>query len=375
MMNMAEEQPIFPQHIRSLKPYVPGLPMELVARRLNLPVARIAKLASNENPLGASPLATRALAEQAIDPSRYPDADCTDLTDALATHLDVPADWVVAGAGSESVLGMVACMLLTPGRAAVYSQYSFQAFVNAVQRVGATSRVVPSPTFTVDLKGLAEAIGPDTSLVYIANPGNPTGTWLEPEAVEAFLERVPSQVAVLLDEAYREYMPPERRGDSVAWLRRHPNLIVTRTFSKAYGLAGLRVGYGIAQPRFADVMRRLRAPFSVTQSAQMAAAAALADTEFLQRTADANRRGLAQLGAALQQMGIEALPSSANFVLARVGDGVDMAQRLQRHGLIVRPVANYGLADWVRLSVGQVEENARLIDALESELRALTARR
>lgn len=372
---MAEEQPIFPQHIRSLKPYVPGLPMELVARRLNLPVARIAKLASNENPLGASPLATRALAEQAIDPSRYPDADCTDLTDALATHLDVPADWVVAGAGSESVLGMVACMLLTPGRAAVYSQYSFQAFVNAVQRVGATSRVVPSPTFTVDLKGLAEAIGPDTSLVYIANPGNPTGTWLEPEAVEAFLERVPSQVAVLLDEAYREYMPPERRGDSVAWLRRHPNLIVTRTFSKAYGLAGLRVGYGIAQPRFADVMRRLRAPFSVTQSAQMAAAAALADTEFLQRTADANRRGLAQLGAALQQMGIEALPSSANFVLARVGDGVDMAQRLQRHGLIVRPVANYGLADWVRLSVGQVEENARLIDALESELRALTARR
>ena len=366
---MIDEQSMFPQHIRSLKPYVPGLPMEQVARRLNLPVAKIAKLASNENPLGASPLALRALAEQQrIDWSRYPDADCADLTQALAAHLDVPVDWVVAGAGSESVLGMVASMLLAPGRTAVYSQYSFQAFVNAAQRVGATSRVVPSPGFTVDLKGLADAIEPATSLIYIANPGNPTGTWLEPAALEAFLERVPARVAVLLDEAYREYMAPVRRGDSLAWLRRHPNLIVTRTFSKAYGLAGLRVGYGIAQPRFADVMRRLRAPFSVTQSAQLAAAAALADTEFLRRTAEANRYGLAQLGAALQRMGIEALPSSGNFLLARVGDGADMAQRLQRHGLIVRPVANYGLAEWVRLSVGRTEENARLIAALEAEL-------
>ncbi|WP_083944748.1 MULTISPECIES: histidinol-phosphate transaminase [unclassified Variovorax] len=372
---MADDQAMFPQHIRALKPYVPGLPMEQVARRLNLPVTQIAKLASNENPLGASPLALLALAEQPIDPSRYPDADCADLTHALAAHLEVPADWVVAGAGSESVLGMAASMLLTPGRTAVYSQYSFQAFVNAAQRVGATSRVVPSPRFTVDLKGLADAIGPDTSLVYIANPGNPTGTWLEPEAVEAFLERVPSQVAVLLDEAYREYMPPERRGDSVAWLRRHPNLIVARTFSKAYGLAGLRAGYGIAQPHFADVMRRLRAPFSVTQSAQVAAVAALADTDFLERTADANRQGLAQLGAALQRMGIEALPSSANFVLARVGDGVDMAQRLQRHGLIVRPVANYGLAEWARLSVGRSDENARLIEALHMERHALRAQK
>ena len=369
---MTDNQSMFPQHIRALKPYVPGLPIEQVARRLNLPVAQIAKLASNENPLGASPLALRALAEQPIDPSRYPDADCTDLVQALAAHLDVPADWLVAAAGSESVLGIAASMLLGAGRTAVYSQYSFQAFVNAAQRVGASSRVVPSPGFNVDLEGLADAIGPDTALVYIANPGNPTGTWLEPQALEAFIERVPSHVAVLLDEAYREYMPPERCGDSLAWLRRYPNLIVTRTFSKAYGLAGLRVGYGIARPHLADVMRRLRAPFSVTQSAQLAAAAALADTGFLQRTAEANRHGLAQLGAALQRMGIEALPSSANFVLARVGDGAGVAQRLQRRGLIVRPVANYGLAEWVRLSVGRSEENARLIEALEAELQALT---
>ncbi|NDZ11890.1 histidinol-phosphate transaminase [Variovorax sp. WS11] len=369
---MADDQTMFPQHIRALKPYVPGLPIEQVARRLKLPVTQIAKLASNENPLGASPLALRALAEQPIDPSRYPDADCTDLTHALAAHLDVPADWVVAAAGSESILGIVASMLLAPGRSAVYSQYSFQAFVNAVQRVGGSAQVVPSPGFTVDLEAVANAIGPDTSLVYIANPGNPTGAWLAPQALEAFLARVPSKVVVLLDEAYREYMPAERCGDSLAWLRRHPNLIVTRTFSKAYGLAGLRVGYGVAQPHLADVMRRLRAPFSVTQSAQLAGAAALADSEFLRRTAEANRQGLAQLGAALQRMGIEALPSSANFVLARVGDGADMAQRLQRRGLIVRPVANYGLPEWVRLSVGRNEENARLIDALETELQALT---
>ncbi|HWT18725.1 MAG TPA: histidinol-phosphate transaminase [Variovorax sp.] len=372
---MTDHTDMFPQHIRALKPYVPGLSIEQVARHSNLPVGQIAKLASNENPSGASPLALRALAEHPVDPSRYPDADCTDLTHALASHLGVPADWVVAAAGSESVLGIVASMLLAPGRTAVYSQYSFQAFVNAAQRAGAASRMVPSPTFTVDLDGLASAIGPDTALIYIANPGNPTGTWLAPEALEAFLHRVPSHVVVLLDEAYREYMPPERRGDSPAWIRRFPNLVVTRTFSKAYGLAGLRVGYGVAQPHLADVMRRLRAPFSVTQSAQLAAAAALADAEFLKRTAEANRNGLIQLNQAFQKMGIQVLPSSANFLLARVGDGGDMARRLQRRGLIVRPVGNYGLTEWLRLSVGRAEENARLIDALDIELRELAAER
>lgn len=372
---MTDDTTMFPQHIRALKPYVPGLSIEQVARQSNLPVGQIAKLASNENPSGASPLALRALAEHAIDPSRYPDADCTDLTLALASNLGVPPDWVVAAAGSESVLGIVASMVLAPGRTAVYSQYSFQAFVNAAQRAGATSRVVPSPTFTVDLDGLASAIGPDTALVYIANPGNPTGTWLEPEALEAFFHRVPSHVVVLLDEAYREYMPPERRGDSLAWIRRFPSLVVTRTFSKAYGLAGLRVGYGIAQPHLADVMRRLRAPFSVTQGAQVAAAAALTDTEFLNRTAEANRIDLMRLNQALQAMGIEVLPSLANFVLARVGDGADMARRLQRRGLIVRPVGNYGLTEWLRVSVGRPEENARLIEALHAELREPAAER
>ncbi|RRH90342.1 histidinol-phosphate transaminase [Variovorax beijingensis] len=372
---MTDDTTMFPQHIRALKPYVPGLSIEQVARQSNLPAGQIAKLASNENPSGASPLALRALAEHPADPSRYPDADCTDLTHALASHLGVPADWVVAAAGSESVLGIVASMLLAPGRAAVYSQYSFQAFVNAAQRLGAASRVVPSPTFTVNLDGLASAIGPDTSLVYIANPGNPTGTWLEPAALEAFLHCVPSHIVVLLDEAYREYMPPERRGDSLAWIRRFPNLVVTRTFSKAYGLAGLRVGYGVAQPPIADVMRRLRAPFSVTQGAQLAAAAALADTEFLECTAKANHGGLLQLNQAFQEMGIEVLPTSANFVLARVGDGSDMARRLQRRGLIVRPVGNYGLPEWLRVSVGRAEENARLIDALHAELRELAAER
>jgi len=352
----------YPAHVAALKPYVPGLPISAVAARSGLAADRIVKLASNENPLGASPRALAALSSAGIDLSRYPDSDCAALSDAIARFHDVPREWIVVGAGSESVLGNVAACLLEPGRSTSYAQYSIQAYVNAVQKLGAHSTVVASPDFTVDLEGLAGSILPSTSLVYVANPGNPTGTAVDPDALKSFLGRVPPHVVVLLDEAYVEFLPPDRRGDSVAWVREHANLVVTRTFSKAYGLAGLRVGYGIAQPGLADVMRRVRSPFTISEPAQVAAIAALEDQDFIARTVAATRQGRAALVEGLASMGCRCLESHTNFVLADVKGGADFARRLEQHGLIVRPVASYGLADWVRISIGTQPEIDRLLE-------------
>lgn len=350
----------FPPHIERLRPYIAGVPIERVAASIRMEPADVVKLASNENPLGASPLALDALRNYPADLSRYPDADVTELTGALAHHLGVPPSWVVAGAGSESILAIVASMLLCPGRSAVFSKYSFQAFVLAAQRSGAESIEVPSPKLTVDLDALRAAVRPDSAVVYLVNPGNPTGTWLDPSDIAAFIADVPSHVCVILDEAYHEYMPHELRGDSLELLKRHPNLIVTRTFSKAYGLAGLRVGYGVAQPRLADKMRAIRAPFSVTRPAQTAAIAALRDVDFLARTMATNDRARRVLTDRLRERDIESMPSSTNFVLARVGAGKATAARLMELGFIVRPVDNYGLPEWLRISVGTEADMQRL---------------
>lgn len=366
--------PDVPKHIAALKAYIPGLPIGDLARRLSMPEGEIAKLASNENPLGASPKAAQAILDAGADLSLYPDNDCTELVAALAAALDVPGDWLLVGAGSESILGIAAAMLLGPGRSAVYSEYSFQAFVNAVQKAGARGIVVGSPDFHVDLDRLLGAIDTDTKLIYIANPGNPTGTRLPPEAVEAFLRQVPPNVIVLLDEAYREYLSEQEAGDSVGWVKNYPNLLVTRTFSKAYGLAGLRIGYAYAQPGLLAMLKRMRAPFSVTQIAQVAAIAALQDREFLSRTAKANAEGREQLAAGFGLLGLKYVPSNANFLLVEVGDGADMARRLETHGLIVRPVGAYGLPEWLRISVGSRHNNQRLLAALEAELRGMAPR-
>ncbi len=362
----------FPDHIAALGPYVPGQSIATVARRVGLPLEDIAKLASNENPLGASPRVAEALQRAALDLSRYPDNDCPDLMAALADALGVPMDWLVVGAGSESLLAAIATACLAPGRSAVYSQYSFQAFPNAVQRVGATSHVVASPDLVVDPAALLAAVTEDTALVYLANPGNPTGTYVGAHEVLAMLERLPAHITVLLDEAYCEFLAPADAPDAVAWVRRFPNLVVARTFSKAYGLAGLRVGYAFAQPGLASVLRRIRAPFAVTDLAQVAAVAALQDPEHLARSVAANAAGLAHLGQGLDALGLRHLPSHTNFVLVDVGDGGAVARTLETHGLIVRPVGGYGLPSWVRISVGTRAENARLLAALAA---ALPARR
>ena len=370
MNETPRDLPQYPAHIASLKPYVPGLPIADLARRLDVPHDRLAKLASNENPLGASPRALQALAAAAIDISRYPDNDCFELTAALAAFHGVPADWIILGAGSESVIGNAVATLLSTDRATAYAQYSFQAYVNAAQRIGARHLVVPSPDHRVDLQGLGKASKEAPSLIYIANPGNPTGTIVDPDALGAFLRGIPSHIVVLLDEAYFEFLPPELRPDSVGWVRDLPNLLITRTFSKAYGLAGLRIGYGIAQPVLADMLRRVRPPFTVTQPAQVAAVAALHDQEFLARTLENNAKSRRMLTGGLQGLGVATLESQTNFVLAEVGDGAAWARKLEGHGLIVRPVNAYGLPRWLRFSVGSMEETARLLKALEAEASA-----
>ncbi|MDO8778262.1 MAG: histidinol-phosphate transaminase [Burkholderiaceae bacterium] len=361
----------YPTHIASLRPYVPGLPISDLARRLDLPETQIAKLASNENPFGASPRALQALAASSLDYSRYPDNECTELTQTLASHYAVPANWIVVGAGSESVIGNAVATFLEVGRTTAFSQYSFQAYVNAAQRVGAKAMVIPSPEYRVDLDGLRRSFEAQPSLIYIANPGNPTGTCLDPQELYAFLKTVPPHIGVILDEAYYEFLPMDKRGDSVAWVREFPNLLVTRTFSKAYGLAGLRVGYGLAQTAMADMLRRVRPPFTVTQHAQVAAAAALTDEAFLRKTLENNNACRKELVIGLKALGFDSLESHTNFVMAKVGNGADWNARLERHGLIVRPVNSYALPEWIRISIGTEEETARLLNAFRAEV-ALT---
>jgi histidinol-phosphate aminotransferase len=366
-------------YIRSLAPYVGGKPIEEVAREFGLDPARIVKLASNENPLGIPESAQRAILKTMGDLARYPDGNGFELKTALAAQYDVPLDWITLGNGSNDILELAAqAFLQTDGGASssvVYSQYAFVVYELAGTAYGA--RLLPVPAakgYGHDLAAMAAAIEDDTRLVFIANPNNPTGTFAPPYEIEAFLKSAPARVVVVLDEAYNEYLEPEIRFDSTEWVRRFPNLLVVRTFSKAYGLAGLRIGYSLAQPPITDVLNRIRRPFNVNSLALSAATAALADLEFLGRSYQVNRAGVAQLSKAFDDLGLEQVPSFANFVLVKVGEDRDAGPRvyveLLKRGIIVRPVANYGLLQWLRISVGTAEENAALISALRDVVSA-----
>jgi len=300
--------------------------------------------------------------------ARYPDGSGFGLRVALAARLGVDPSWIVLGNGSNDVLEMAALAMLAPGRSCVFSEHAFAVYPITTQARGARAIVVPARAHGHDLDAMAAAIAPDTHLVFVANPNNPTGTWLPPAEIEGFLDRVPGRVAVVLDEAYFEYLPPALRADAVAWVRRHPNLVVTRTFSKAYGLAGLRVGYGIAQPELAALLDRVRHPFNVSVPALAAAEAALGDEDFLRRTLELNERGLRQLTTGLAALGLETLPSRGNFLLVKVGDAARIDRELLARGVIVRPVAGYGLPQWLRVSVGLREENERFLAALAQAL-------
>jgi histidinol-phosphate aminotransferase len=357
-------------YVRAIAPYQAGKPIEELAREFGLDARDIVKLASNENPLGMPESARRAIVAAMGELGRYPDSNGFALKAALSAKLGVPADWITLGNGSNDILELAAAAMLAPGRSCVYAQYSFAVYPLATQARGARAIVVAARGYGHDLDAMVAAIAPDTRLMYVANPNNPTGTFVEPERVAAFLARVPSQVVVVLDEAYNEYLPPALRFDSTRWVRKFPNLLVSRTFSKAYGLAGLRVGYGIAQPELTDLLNRVRQPFNVNTAAQAAAIAALDDAEFLARSDEVNRQGMAELTAAFGRLGLEYVPSYGNFVLVKVGPAAKVYQELLKRGVIVRPVANYALPEWLRVTVGLPEENAKFLRALPEALAA-----
>lgn len=361
-----------PDYVRAIAPYQGGKPISEVAREFGLDETAIVKLASNENPLGISDAVKHAMTAALNDLARYPDANGFDLKAAISKKFDVPADWITLGNGSNDILELATRALVASGQSVVYAQYSFAVYPLATQAVGARHIVVPAKNFGHDLTAMRASIKDDTRLVFVANPNNPTGSFIDGDAVHAFIASVPPSVVVMLDEAYTEYLSAEHRYDSLSWVKAFPNLIVSRSFSKAYGLAGLRVGFGIAQSGLTDLMNRLRQPFNVNSLAQAAAMAALDDQAYLVESAKINADGYQQLTSAFDQMGIEYLPSFGNFVLFRAGSDDDAGARvnlaLLKKGIIIRPVGNYGLPQWLRVSIGLPDENAAFLAALKAVL-------
>lgn len=359
--------------VREIRPYEPGKPIAELAREHGL--SDIIKLASNENPLGPSAAAVQAYAQCAAELARYPDGGGFDLKQALARRHGVAPACITLGNGSNDILVMLAEAFLTPGRESVCSQYAFAAYPIAVQCTGAKGRVAPAHpaggpmAMGHDLRAMTEQVNEQTALVYIANPNNPTGTLVNGDELRTFIAALPEQVTVVVDEAYWDYVKAGDYPDTTQWLDEYPNLVVTRTFSKAFGLAGLRVGYSVSSPAIADAMNRVRQPFNTSIPAQVAALAALGDSAHMQRSIAVNDDGLRTLSAALEDMDIGYVPSVCNFILADMGrPAAPVFEALLKAGVIVRPVANYGLPDHLRISIGLPEENARLIRALREIL-------
>ena len=321
-------------------------------------------LASNENPLGMPESARRAAAAALEGAGNYPDSNGTALKHALAARLDVPMDWLTLGSGSSEILELAAQVSVKPGEGVVYSQYGFIVYAQAAAHAHARSTVVPAQDFGHDLAAMRAAIVEDTRLVFVANPNNPTGTFIEAGPLLEFLQSVPAHVTVLLDEAYTEYLAPAQRYDSIGWVRRFPNLIVARTFSKAYGLAGLRIGYGVAQPALAARLNAQRPRFNVSTPAQAAAVAALADEAFLARSYQLNAIGRTQLANGLHELRLASIPSSGNFLMVQVGEGRTVHARLLAAGIEVSLLDNYGLPHWLRITVGLAEQNEAVLAAL-----------
>ena len=364
-MNLSD---LAPAHVRSIAPYQPGKPISELARELGLEESSIVKLASNENPLGASPKARAAMREALEQVALYPDGNGFALKDAIRAKFGVPHEEIVLGNGSNDVLELTARAFLGPGLEGIFSQYAFAVYPLVIQAVGATGISAPALAFGHHLAAMRASVTANTRLLFIANPNNPTGTRLDKAELHSFLRDLPRSVLVVLDEAYDEYLADELKSDSIAWRQQFDNLIVTRTLSKAYGLAGLRIGFALAHPEVADVMNRVRQPFNVNSVAQAAAVAALADDEFVRRTRELNDHGMKQMSAGFARMGLEYIPSFGNFISVRVGDAATVYHRLLQQGVIVRPVAAYGMPDYLRVSIGLENENSRLLQALQQAL-------
>jgi histidinol-phosphate aminotransferase len=359
--------------VQGLQPYLPGKPTDELERELG--ISNSLKLASNENPLGPSPQAVAAMLGHLEQLHLYPDGNGFRLKQALARYLGIQPNAITLGNGSNDVLDMIARAYLGPGRNAVFSQYAFAVYPISTQAVGAEMHIAPANPpghampYGHDLPAMLEQVDKQTGVVFIANPNNPTGTWLDSEELEAFIRNLSPEIIVVIDEAYFEYVQGENHPDALKWLSKYPNLVVTRTFSKIYGLAGLRVGYAISSPEVADVLNRVRQPFNVNSLALVAAEAALEDRTHLEKSIAMNHSGLVQLEEGLRQLGLNCIPSVGNFITADMGhDAAPVYEALLREGVIVRPVANYGLLEHLRITVSTEDDNQRVLDSLKKVL-------
>lgn len=359
--------------VAGLAPYQPGMPESELRRQYGVDI--ITKLASNENPLGPSPAAAEAARDAVLEAHRYPDGNGFELKGRIAARHGVRPEQITLGNGSNDVLALVAQTFLGPGRAAVFSAHAFAVYPIVTRSVGARMVVVPArepgdpQPYGHDEAALRDAIDGESRVVFFANPNNPTGTWTERSALRSFIESIPRDVVVVVDEAYFEYAAEDADyPDATEWLDDFPNLIVTRSFSKIFGLGGLRVGYALSHPAVADLMNRVRQPFNCSAPAQAAATAALADNDHIVRSVELNRRERGRLDAALRQRGFAPLPSLANFLTFRLGEpdrAAALHEGLLREGVIVRPVDAYELPGFTRVTVGTEAENDRFLAALD----------
>ena len=367
--NEAPMKEHFNPHLQSLPVYQPGRPIEEVARELGLAPESIIKLASNENPLGPSRLAVAAMRKALAGVNLYPDGNSFYLKQKLAVKLGLTPAHLVLGNGSNEILEFLGHALLGPQTDVVVSQYCFAVYPIVTALFGAGLISVPARDYGHDLEGMLRAITPNTRIVFVANPNNPTGTAVAPQDLARFLDRVPPTVLVALDEAYVEFLAEPL--DLVQEIRNgsRPNLILLRTFSKIYGLAGVRIGYGIAHQEIVSQLEKIRQPFNVNAIAQAGALAALDDTAHAEKTRRITARGLRLYKRAFRKLGLQSIPSSANFILVRVGEGQRVFEGLQKQGVIVRPMASYQLPEWIRISIGTPKQNQRCLDALNAVLK------
>lgn len=363
---------IIQPQIGKIQPYLPGKPISELQRELGL--SYISKLASNENPLGASAAVEKAIQQELKQIARYPDGSAFELKQALAEMYNVSPEQIAIGNGSNELLELVARVFAGPNDEVIYSQYAFAVYPIAAQVVGATGVSVPAKDWGHDLNAMLAAITEKTKLIYIANPNNPTGTLITTNQLTDFLAKVPEKVVVVLDEAYFEYAIAGvgEYPDGLSFINKYSNLIISRTFSKAYGLASLRIGYMIANKEIIQYINTIRAPFNVNHFALVAATAALQDSNFVAESVKLNQQGMRQVIAALDDLSLNYIPSVGNFLCIEVGEKSSEINRLLlKEGVIVRPVANYGMTDFLRVSIGSQVENQHFIDALKTVLKGL----
>jgi len=358
-----------PEYIRTLIPYEPGKPIEEVEREYG--IAHSVKLASNENPLGPSPRAVAAIRAKLDQLNLYPDGDCFYLKQGLAKKLGVAPESLIFGNGSNEIIELAVRTFMRPGDQAVMAQQAFVVYQLVIQAVGGESTTVPLSNFTHDLAAIADAITPQTRIVFLANPNNPTGTIYRREEWESFLGKISCDVLLIVDEAYFEYVQDGSYPNSLCYHTENRAILTLRTFSKLYGLAGLRIGYGVAAKELISLMQRVRQPFNINAAAQWGALAALDDVDHVRRSLDANRQGLEYLQTEFTKLGLQFVPSQANFILVRVGKGQEVFDQLMRQGVIVRPMGGYQFPEHVRVTVGTMEENHKLIDALKKIIKSV----